>query len=180
MNIKNLAIVLGLAGTSIVMTGSAYANNVITFNGEVVETTCEPVANNGDYSVILDQVSVANLSANAGQYTTVNTPFSIQVQNCPSTVTSVGAVLASNTYDASTGNLTDTTGYGHDSVQIQIMDGTTTTDQVVVGAANPVTYVTTTNNAASIPMNAYYYVKDTANVVAGQINTTATYAIRTQ
>lgn len=180
MKLTKLAILMGIVGTAALTSGTALANNVITFNGEVVETTCEPVANNGDYSVVLDQVSVANLSENAGQYTAINTPFSIQVQNCPSTVTSVGAVLASSTYDASTGNLTDTAGYGSDSVQIQIMDGTTTTDQVVVGAETPVTFVATTDSAASIPMNAYYYVKDAAGVVSGTISTTATYAIRTQ
>ncbi|RQH07120.1 fimbrial protein [Paraburkholderia dinghuensis] len=178
MEIKKLAIAVGVSVCAMA-SGLAHANNVITFNGEVVETTCEPVANNGDYTVVLDQVAASALTA-VGQYDAISAPFSIQVQNCPVTATAVGAVLASSTYDAASGNLTDVAGYGSDAVQIQVMDGTAPTTQVVVGDTTPVTYVPTVNNAATIPMMAYYYVKDTAGVVPGLISTTATYALRTQ
>ena len=60
------------------------------------------------------------------------------------------------------------------------MDGTTSDNQIVVGAETPVTYVTTVSNAATIPMTAYYYVKNNQNISSGAIVTTATYAIRTQ
>lgn len=178
MKLGKLSAAIGVTAIALA-SGMAHANNVITFNGEVVETTCEPVANDGDYTVVLDQVARSSLST-VGQYAATSTPFSIQVQNCPATVSAVGAVLASSTYDASTGNLTDVTTYGTDAVQIQVMDGTTNTTQVVVGDSAPVTYVPTVNNAASIPMTAYYYVKDIAGVQVGQISTTATYALRTQ
>lgn len=164
-----------LAGTSV-----SQAANTITFNGEVVDTTCEPAMTDGDYTVTLDQVSKSALTT-AGIYSGVSAPFSVQFINCPSTVTQVGVVLDSNNYDATTGNMTDVAGYGSDALQIQIMDGTAASTQVVVGDSTPVTYATVDGNqSASIPMTAHYYVKDVAGVDVGTISTMATYAVRTQ
>ncbi|WP_322021679.1 MULTISPECIES: fimbrial protein [unclassified Burkholderia] len=162
------------------LSGLAQAqSNTITFSGEVVATTCDPAVTGGNYTVTLDQVAQSKLNA-VGQYAALTAPFSIQVVNCPAGVSKVGAVLNSSTYDATTGNLIDTTTYGSDAVQIQVMDGADTTKQVVVGAAAPVSYATVTGGAASIPMTAYYYVKKTAGVNVGKIKTTAVYALRTQ
>lgn len=177
---KKLAMVAAVSALAS-MSGLAQAqSNTITFSGEVVATTCDPAVTGGNYTVTLDQVAQSKLSAAAGQYGALSAPFSIQVVNCPAGVSKVGAVLNSATYDATTGNLTDRTTYGTDAVQIQVMDGTANTNQVVVGAAAPVTYATVTNGAASIPMTAYYYVKSTTGVKVGQIKTTAVYALRTQ
>ncbi|AOJ64658.1 hypothetical protein WJ32_19015 (plasmid) [Burkholderia ubonensis] len=89
-------------------------------------------------------------------------------------------MLDSDAYDAVTGNLNDMTTYGSNAVQIRIMDGTTAAQQIVVGATDPVTYVAVSNGAATIPMAAYYYVKDATNVKVGKIKTAAVYALRTQ
>ncbi|SCK56515.1 major type 1 subunit fimbrin (pilin) [Variovorax sp. HW608] len=178
---KKLALAIA-ASCLAAMGGLAQAqSNTITFNGEVVETTCDPVVTGGNYTVTLDQVAKSALIASGpGRYSALSVPFSIQVVNCPASVSKVGAVLDSSTYDAANFNLNDLTTYGSNAVQIQVMDGTDPTTQVEVGAADPVTYVSTVSNAASIPMTAHYFVKDVANVVTGKIKTTAVYALRTQ
>ncbi|RKF49811.1 fimbrial protein [Paraburkholderia fungorum] len=178
--LKKLAVVVAVSGL-VAVPGLAQAqSSTITFNGEVVATTCDPAVTGGNYTVTLDQVAQSKLSAAAGQYGALSVPFSIQVLNCPVGVTKVGAVLNSSTYDATTGNLIDPTTYGTDAVQIQVMDGASSGKQVVVGAATPVSYATVSSGAATIPMAAYYYVKNTAGVKVGPIKTTAVYALRTQ
>lgn len=174
---KSLSTVL--TGLMLVASSAGYAENTITFNGEVVDATCEPAVVNGDYTVTLDQVLLTSLTS-VGKYDAISAPFSIQLINCPPTATTVGITLNSNTYDAVTGNLTDVAGYGNDSLQIQIMDGLTPTDQIEIGSATAASTVAIdSNRAASIPMIAYYYVKDLAGLRTGTISTTAVYAIRT-
>lgn len=156
-------------------------SNTITFNGEVVATTCNPAVTNGNYTVTLDQVARSVLTASGpGQYAALSVPFAIQVVDCPAGVNTIGAVLDSSTYDAVTGNLNDLAGYGSNAVQIQIMDGTVAAQQVVIGAAAPVSSVAVVDGAASIPMTAHYFVNDVANVEVGKIKTTAVYALRTE
>ena len=169
-----------LLGAFLAGTSATQAANTITFNGEVLDTTCEPAVTDGDYTVRLDQVVKSALTSN-GMYSAINAPFSLQFINCPATSTRVGVVLDSSNYDAATGNMTDVAGYGNDSLQIRIMDGTSTSTQVVIGDITPVTYVTIDgSHSASIPMTAYYYVKDVSSLAVGTISTTATYTIRTQ
>ncbi|WP_155122446.1 fimbrial protein [Burkholderia ubonensis] len=156
-------------------------SNTVTFNGEVVATTCNPAVANGNYTVTLDQVAQSTLTSNGvGRYSALSVPFSIQVLNCPAGVNSVGVVLDSDVHDAATGNLSDMTIYGSNAVQIRIMDGTTAAQQIVVGATDPVTYVAVSNGAATVPMAVYYYVKDATNVKVGKIRAVASYTLRIQ
>lgn len=160
----------------------AIANNTINFNGEIVESTCEPVVVDGNYTVMLDQVSVSELTAQTvGMYEPVSAPFSIQMKSCPDSVSQVGIVLNSSTYDATTGNLTDLTQYGSDNVQIRIMYADSLTSQLIVGAAEPTVYMNVAGNTANIPLAAFYYVKGGSPVInQGKIMTTAIYSIKTQ
>lgn len=174
------SMIMVLLGAFLAGTGVSHAANTITFNGEVVDTTCEPAVTDGDYTVTLDPVALSSLTT-TGIYDGVTAPFAVQFINCPNTVTEVGVVLNSSGYDATTGNMTDVAGYGSDALQIQVMDGTSATTQVVVGDGTPVTYVTVdSNGSAIIPMTAHYYVKETTGLTTGIISTTATYAVRTQ
>ncbi|MGC3964353.1 MAG: fimbrial protein [Rhodocyclaceae bacterium] len=176
MKLKTTLSILAASGL-LSLTGVAYADNTITFDGEVVDTTCEPAVANGDYTVVLDQVAKSDLSA-VGIYSGVSTPFSLQFINCPATATQVGVVLNSSTYDATTGNLTDVAGYGSDAVQIAVQE--TAGGPVMVGAGAPASFVPVVNGTASIPLTANYYVKDIAGVTVGVIKTTAVYSVRTQ
>lgn len=157
----------------------SYANNVITFNGKVVDQTCEPVASNGDLTVNLNEVSTSQIkNVSNATYTGVVTPFNIEFKNCPSSMSKVSVKLTSNGADNNTGNLLDTGSYG-DNVQVRISNPEDGTQLKINDDTSKSRDAAINNGTARIPLVAAYYVVDGKSASPGNIVAKATYVVRT-
>ncbi|NAW70377.1 type 1 fimbrial protein [Vibrio sp. V26_P1S5P106] len=112
---------LGVCSAVFLVSVPAFANNTITFNGEVTDQTCSVTVNGNDANpvVLLESVSAATLKeagATAGQKT-----FSIGVTGCtaPTTDVQVSTVFVGNvvTADGNLGNTGDAK-----NVALQLLD----------------------------------------------------------
>ncbi|WJV24462.1 MULTISPECIES: fimbrial protein [Pseudomonas] len=155
----------------------ALADNTITFNGQVVEQTCDPISAGGNYTVNLDQVVASDFQGlSNATLESISTPFNLELQNCPASASSVTAELYSNSVDSKTGNLLSST-YGS-NVQVQVQDSKGIKMGVGDNSTTPAASIT--NGRASIPLQAKYYVVDSTQVAPGAITVEATYVLRTQ
>lgn len=153
---------------------AAEDRSTVTFNGRVDEVTCSIDSGDQDQTVRLPVISDKALLVSGT--TAGATPFRINVR-CPLSARQVRAYFENSTYtDPDTGNLKLQNEDGKSSagnVQVRLLrvDGT----PIAVGNRLSMPVFPVNAGAAKLEYQAVYYA--TGEATAGQVYTTATYAL---
>lgn len=188
MNPKHILLVAGIAAACCALAPAALAadSGTITFNGQVLNSTCSVNGSTPNLTVTLPDVQKSALPA-SGAYAASAQTFTLSLTGCPvnATPVKVGAQFYSGNADASvTGGLTNTTGTGYATgVDVQLLDKNGTA--VNIGTAAPTGNANVTDQVAvsgtgtaTLNYSAQYYVAGT--VGAGSVSTSVQYLINYQ
>ena len=160
-------------------TAQALPDGTITFTGKVVANTCAFKVNGGSASntVVLPVVFITALGA-AGNVAG-NTTFTIAASGCDTNLASVQAYFNGANVDGTTGNLKNTGPGAATNVQVQLLNGTTST-VMPLNAANATAQNspvgTLSLGAATMNYSAQYIAVGGA-ATAGLVNTSVAYTI---
>lgn len=97
-----------LAMATVSTSALAVTQGTVTFNGELITSTCEIAGDSVDRQVQLPKVAIQTL-ANSGD-TAGSKGFDLNVKNCPTDITQVAAhfeAVGTSGVDSATGNLTN-------------------------------------------------------------------------
>jgi major type 1 subunit fimbrin (pilin) len=146
----------------------------VTFNGELIDETCQIDAGDEDKVVTLPTLSTQSLAA-AGQ-TAGSTMFDISVSQCPSKLTSVAAHFETTNMNPDTRNAINqapANPAGHVEVQLLDRDGTT---PILLGSTG--TSVPVSNGEAKMSYGGQYYATDATT--AGSVTAVVRYTLAYQ
>lgn len=174
-----LAATVGLAS---VAQPSHAADGTITFQGEVVDVTCEVTGGGGatgkgDLTVTLPKVAVSALAA-AGN-TAGETPFSLNLSGAGCTDGKTAEMFvetASSAFvDPATGNLRNGAASGAGQVQVELINPDNNSQINLATNANQPTATIDSSNTATLNYVARYRATGTAT--AGAVNSDLTYSM---
>ncbi|MDN7452324.1 fimbrial protein [Burkholderia cenocepacia] len=186
MNLKKAIIPFLLASAGILSVSGAYASDgTITFNGNIIASTCKPDGGPADLTVTLPPVSTTALGE-AGK-TAGRTPFNLMLTGCATTEgnpTKVAVTFeAGPSVNQSTGRLTVDAGTseapGAKNVEVQVLN-----DQqqpVKVGAAGDQgSQIVDIGADGKAKMDYYAEYMATGAAGAGAVNTRVQYSLSYQ
>lgn len=142
----------------------------------VTASTCQVTANGGGTVTLPDvwQSALTSSGKVAGA-----TPFSIVVSGCSSTLSTVQTYFSSNTMDAATGNLANTSGSGYaGNVEVQLLDGQNGNAAINLsntGVTSQTAATNLVNGGATLNYQAQYYA--TGAATAGSVKATAQFTM---
>lgn len=175
MNFKVSSISLMLVSSAIAM--NAHANQgTITFDGQVVDSTCDVAVNGGsaDATVVLPTVSVNTLKAASD--TAGRTSFSMELSNCSNDADKVAAYFqAGATVDPNTGRLVNqatTDAATNVDLQLSEADGT-----VIKAGDSTQTYQTVDASTGSATLNYGVEYFATGQSTAGAVDSSVIYSL---
>jgi major type 1 subunit fimbrin (pilin) len=192
MNLKPTLMAAAFAaacGTlAIAPTALAADSGTITFNGQVLNSTCSVSGDGGsnDFTVALPTVQKGVLPS-SGAYSAGAKPFTLSLTGCPVNATpiKVGAQFYSSNADAAlTGGLKNASGTGYATgLDVQLLDSGNTA--ITIGTAAPTGNANVSDQVAvdgsgnaTLGYTAQYYV--TGTVGAGSVSTSVQYVINYQ
>lgn len=164
-------------GASLNASAATVNGGTVHFKGEVVNAACAVNTNSFDQTVQLGQVRTAILNADGKKSTPVG--FSIELNDCDSSVSTAASILFSGT--ALPGKtdvlaLQSSAAGSATKVGVQITDATGA-PVMVDGSAGSSAY-TLTDGTNKIPFQAVYYA--TGQATAGTANADATFKVEYQ
>ena len=150
---------------------AAEGNGTITISGKVTATTCT-IANNGNVTVTLPDVSTSSLATAAS--TSGRQAFAINLSGCSGTTVAKAYFEPGANIDPTTGNLRIATGVGKaTNVQVQLYNADLSPINLFSNNAK-----TTTLTSASGPVNFYAGYYATGQATAGDVNTSVIYTMQ--
>lgn len=171
MKVQVMGLMIAVAGISAAPTVFAAGTGKVTFNGKLIQETCQINAGDDDKTVTLPTISAQSLTA-AGQ-TAGSTMFDISVSNCPGDLTSVAAHFETTHMDPDTRNATNqATTSPAGLVQVQLLDRDGTTPILLGSSGSPVTI---TGGAATMSYGGQYYA--TGQTTAGNVMAVVNYTL---
>lgn len=166
-----------LAMATVSTSALAATQGTVTFNGELITSTCEIAADSVDRQVQLPTVAIQTL-AKSGD-TAGSKGFDLNVENCPTGITQVAAhfeAVGSSGVDSATGNLTNQ--YAGDAntpaagnVQVRLYNSDE--NQLKLGETGAP--ATVTNGSATMRYYGGYYATGATSV--GKVYAQAAYTI---
>ncbi len=148
--------------------GTQSTGGIVEFSGEIVDASCNITTKSKDVQVDLGKWG-ANYFTAVGTETT-KTPFKIEVDNCPASVTTV-AVLFDGQKDALDATLLAVAG-GAKGVGIKLYNNSASSAQVALGTVSA--SVPVASGKATVPFFADY-VSTEKSVTAGAANGVANF-----
>jgi major type 1 subunit fimbrin (pilin) len=174
MILKKLTLAASLAA-GVALTPAAFAvDGTITFNGNVLATSCTINGGTADFTVTLPDVSTNTLQA-AGD-TAGQTAFNIALSGCSANATASAYFEQGAGIDATTGNLINAGTATNVQVQLVNSDGTSPIN-LMTPATNTTTAAVTTTTGGTLTYYARYYATgaSTAGTVSAQEQYTINY-----
>lgn len=173
-----------LLGLALLFSFAAFANDTVTFYGEVADTTCNVTVNGASGAVTVQLPTVAATALASSGAVTGTTPFNFTVNGCQAatgaTSTQVGMRLIS-TSTANSGNLLNVAATNPASnVVVQLLDNGTGGPKTIdfsLGEYTSILQTKPTSAAGSLtfPFSAQYYA--TAAATAGKVQSQVQYAL---
>ncbi|CBG89523.1 fimbrial protein [Citrobacter rodentium] len=166
-----------LAMASVSTSALAVTQGTVTFNGELISSTCEIAADSVDRQVQLPKIAIQTL-AKSGD-TAGSKGFDLNVEKCPAGITKVAAhfeAIGSSGVDSATGNLTnqfkgDATTPAAENVQVRLYNS----DEKQLKLGETGAPATVTGGSATMRYYGGYYATDTTSV--GKVYAQAAYTI---
>jgi len=173
---------LKLLSVALLLPFAAFADNTVTFLGEVSDSTCNVTVNGtaGNISVLLPTIPASAL--NEAAITAGQTPFKFVVSGCTAaTQTTVGMRLVPVSVTATGGNLTNLASANPASnVDIQIIDNYNNGNKVIdftsgEYVSTDLVTLPTAGQQLEFPFTAQYYATGAASV--GKVESQLQYAL---
>ncbi len=154
-------------------TSTAVSGGTINFEGRVVDAACSIAADSMDQTVVLSQVRTAKLST-AGETAGQKTPFSIQLEDCDTTVSTNASIVFNGSQDSDlAGSLANLAGAGSASnVALKLYDSEG--NELAVGDQSAAAELIDGSN--TIPFSVDYVATKEA-ATAGKVSATATFNV---
>ncbi|MEG1213128.1 MAG: fimbrial protein [Leclercia sp.] len=149
--------------------GTQGTGGVVEFSGEIVDASCNVTPVSKDVKVDLGTWAKSYFAAIGDE--TTKTPFTISVDNCPTSVKTV-AVLFDGQKDATDSTLLAVTSGGAAGVGIKLYNGGATATQVDLGTVSA--SVPVASGKATLPFFADY-TSTVQNVTVGHANGVANF-----
>lgn len=176
-----------LLGLALLLPFAAFANDTVTFYGEVADTTCNVTVGGADGAVTVQLPTVAATSLATAAQVAGETPFDFTVTGCVAasgaTTTQVGMRLLS-TSTANSGNLLNVAPTNPaTNVSVQLVDNGTGGPKTINFANGEYTSIlqtkpTDATGVVTFPFIAQYYA--TGAATAGKVQAQVQYALTYQ
>ncbi|WP_175769861.1 fimbrial protein [Burkholderia cenocepacia] len=174
MKVQVMGLMIAVAGISAAPAVFAAGTGTVTFNGKLIQETCQ--INAGDVSKTVTLPTISTQSLTAAAQTAGSTMFDISVTQCPTDLTSVSAHFETAHMDPDTRNATNQAppATAANNVQVQLLDRDGTTPILLGSSGAPVAI---SGGAAKLSYGGQYYATNqtTAGDVMAVVNYTLAY-----
>ncbi|WP_337030037.1 fimbrial protein [Pantoea agglomerans] len=153
--------------------GTQGAGGEVKFSGEITDVSCDVSTASKNQTVDLGKWAKSYF---ASRTETTETPFTISVKNCPSSVQTV-SVLFDGDKDATDNTLLKVTDGGATGVGIKLYEADRNT-AIAIGSISKAVNVITGNNGGSADLNFFAnYKSDGAAISVGQANSVSNFVM---
>lgn len=182
---RNLAVAGSTAALATVMAfapqAAQAADGTITFNGKIITQTCNvTTSTGGNFTVTLPTVTATGTTLQAPGNTAGKTAFAISLDNCPTTPSGiqVASFFSGTNINANDGNLNNTASPGANNVEVQLLNGDSSTIDLSGGnAVSQNSHYTNISGAGTATLSYYAQYYATGRAGAGNVATTVDYTL---